>query len=119
MKHTSATEIAHIAHYVGKYVVCKHTSGLYAGKIVSTDTDTISLTDARRIWALVPSKGKWSAGAATHGIQPDSMVDAPVSLVQLPMPVEVFVTTSLAESTFREIGNCVRRTSLPKSRGEK
>lgn len=89
---------------MGTYVVVRSgPSGCWAGTLVSIDKDTVTLTDARRLWRWWAAKGVSLSGVAAHGLCErkisECRIAAPVSTAVIMQVCEVLQASAVARAS--------------------
>jgi len=86
---------------IGQYVIIRSTqSGCWAGTLAAMDGQTVTLTDARRLWRWWAAKGVSLSGVAAHGLRSDKLrecrIAAPVTTAIVHEVCEVLATSDEA-----------------------
>jgi hypothetical protein len=89
---------------IGQYVIVRSSpSGCWAGTLQTMDGNTVTLTDARRLWRWWAAKGVSLSGVAAAGLHPKHLKDCriaePVSTAIVLEVCEVLSTTDEAKAS--------------------
>lgn len=84
-----------------KVIVRASAAGVHYGTLVSLDGDTVTLSNARRLWfwRVAGKKGISLSDVAEHGIADDSKICASVPLHIVLSACEVMPTTAKAQAS--------------------
>jgi hypothetical protein len=92
---------------VGKYVIIRSSpSGCWAGKLVAMDGQTVTLTDARRLWRWWAARGVSLSGVAAHGLHPEKLLECRIAApVATAIVHEVCEVLSASDEACNSISN--------------
>lgn len=89
---------------IGQYVIVRSSpSGCWAGTLAAMDGQTVTLTDARRLWRWWAAKGVSLSGVASAGLHPEHLGDcriaAPVTTAIVHEVCEVLAASDAARES--------------------
>lgn len=89
-------------HLIGKYVIIRATAaGVHAGILAAHDgSQTVRLTNSRRLWRWTAAKGHTLSGVAAHGIKEGwTKISAAVDDLIITDACEIIATTPEAQAS--------------------
>ena len=91
---------------LNKYVLVRcRDAGVHAGVLVSHYNRECVLTEARRLWKWVPTKGGLLSAVAEHGLKDESIVGCPQRRIHLTETCEIAECSPEAEVSIRSKAN--------------
>jgi hypothetical protein len=90
--------------FIGRYVIVRSSpSGCWAGTLLEMDGQTVTLSDARRLWRWWAAEGVSLSGVAAAGLHPSKVrecrIAAPVPAAIVHEVCEVLLATDAAKGS--------------------
>lgn len=93
------------AAFIGEDVIVRsHNEGINFGTVVRADAESVTLSNARRIWYHRPAdrSQSWYEGVANTGLSNDSTISAPVKMKLIVEDYSITLCTEVAVKSLRE-----------------